>query len=327
MKKRNLFANRVSALLKLAILVIAVTTCFHSIADEDLRVVDVLETHDVYTYYPSSSVDEVAAIRGILPIEVTAVLNDGSRIYLDVAESWRVRGDYYINHVAETSLPAGVSDEQGLLDNITVQSRPYTFVHSSLTLSGNELRVETYATASVFQLYKAGSNGMQLVADSRSSSISFSRTADYGAFEETGATPASFNQYMGAYYEPGIRTGRNPAPIYVAFPGQVENQAEPSQIAHAAAPAKVKPAKVKLKSVKKYDKRATIIRWAGTKNAACYEVYVKTDGGKYKKLTTTRKTKCFQTNLKKGRKYTYKVRAVSADGTKGAWSVQKSKKF
>ena len=72
------------------------------------------------------------------------------------------------------------------------------------------------------------------------------------------------------------------------------------------------PSKPTITVVKKSADTSVWIRWAKAKNAKKYELYCSSNGGAYKRLTTTTKLYYKHTNLKNGKIYRYKVRAVNA---------------
>ena len=79
-------------------------------------------------------------------------------------------------------------------------------------------------------------------------------------------------------------------------------------------PAVTKPAKVKIKSAKKKGKKVTL-KWKKISDAAGYVVYMKTNSGKFKAVKTVKKAKTVKAviSLKKGNKYSFKIRAYKLD--------------
>lgn len=74
-----------------------------------------------------------------------------------------------------------------------------------------------------------------------------------------------------------------------------------------------KPSKVKLSSVKSKSSRSVTVSWKKATGASRYEVYRATSkNGKYTKITTLKNTRRSykDSNLKKGKRYYYKVRAI-----------------
>lgn len=96
-------------------------------------------------------------------------------------------------------------------------------------------------------------------------------------------------------------------------------------------PVVTKPAKVKIKSAKKKGKKVTL-KWKKISDAAGYVVYMKTNSGKFKAVKTVKKAKTVKAviSLKKGNKYSFKIRAYKLDeGTNvyGAYSKIKKVKM
>ena len=95
-------------------------------------------------------------------------------------------------------------------------------------------------------------------------------------------------------------------------------------------PVVTKPAKVKIKSAKKKGKKVTL-KWKKISDAAGYVVYMKTNSGKFKAVKTVKKAKKVKAviSLKKGNKYSFKIRAYKLDeetNVYGAYSkIQKVK--
>ena len=79
-------------------------------------------------------------------------------------------------------------------------------------------------------------------------------------------------------------------------------------------PVVTKPAKVKIKSAKKKGKKVTL-KWKKISDAAGYVVYMKTNSGKFKAIKTVKKAKTIKAviSLKKGNKYSFKIRAYKLD--------------
>ncbi|MDE5864380.1 MAG: fibronectin type III domain-containing protein [Lachnospiraceae bacterium] len=90
------------------------------------------------------------------------------------------------------------------------------------------------------------------------------------------------------------------------------------------------PAKVKISSLSRKSSAKATLKWKKVTGASGYEVYMKTGSGKYKLVKTIKKGKTVsytQSKLKKGKKYTFKVRAYKTAGGKkvyGAYSKTKS---
>lgn len=96
-------------------------------------------------------------------------------------------------------------------------------------------------------------------------------------------------------------------------------------------PVVTKPAKVKIKSAKKKGKRVTL-KWKKISDAAGYVVYMKTNSGKFKAVKTVKKAKTVKAviSLKKGNKYSFKIRAYKLDeetNVYGAYSKIKKVKM
>lgn len=92
-----------------------------------------------------------------------------------------------------------------------------------------------------------------------------------------------------------------------------------------------KPAKVKIKSAKKSGTKVTL-KWKKIKDAAGYQVYMKTGSGKYKKIKTITKAKTikYSKKLAKGKTYKFKIRAYKNDGESkvyGSYSKVKTVKI
>ena len=79
-------------------------------------------------------------------------------------------------------------------------------------------------------------------------------------------------------------------------------------------PVVTKPAKVKIKSAKKKGKKVTL-KWKKISDVAGYVVYMKTNSGKFKAIKTVKKAKTVKAviSLKKGNKYSFKIRAYKLD--------------
>ncbi len=93
-------------------------------------------------------------------------------------------------------------------------------------------------------------------------------------------------------------------------------------------PIVTKPAKVNLKSAKKKGTKVTL-KWKKVNDAVGYVVYMKTNSGKYKLVKTIKKAKTVKCvlKLKKGKKYSFKVRAYKLnEGNKVYGTYSKIKK-
>ena len=96
-------------------------------------------------------------------------------------------------------------------------------------------------------------------------------------------------------------------------------------------PVVTKPAKVKIKAAKKKGKKVTL-KWKKISDAAGYVVYMKTNSGKFKAVKTVKKAKTVKAviSLKKGNKYSFKIRAYKLDeetNVYGAYSKIKKVKM
>lgn len=96
-------------------------------------------------------------------------------------------------------------------------------------------------------------------------------------------------------------------------------------------PVVTKPAKVKIKSAKKKGKKVTL-KWKKISDVAGYVVYMKTNSGKFKAVKTVKKAKKVKAviSLKKGNKYSFKIRAYKLDeetNVYGAYSKIKKVKM
>ena len=96
-------------------------------------------------------------------------------------------------------------------------------------------------------------------------------------------------------------------------------------------PVVTKPAKVKIKSAKNKGKKVTL-KWKKISDAAGYVVYMKTNSGKFKAVKTVKKAKTVKAviSLKKGNKYSFKIRAYKLDeetNVYGAYSKIKKVKM
>lgn len=96
-------------------------------------------------------------------------------------------------------------------------------------------------------------------------------------------------------------------------------------------PVVTKPAKVKIKSAKKKGKKVTL-KWKKISDAAGYVIYMKTNSGKFKAVKTVKKAKTVKAviSLKKGNKYSFKIRAYKLDeetNVYGAYSKIKKVKM
>ena len=93
-------------------------------------------------------------------------------------------------------------------------------------------------------------------------------------------------------------------------------------------PVVTKPAKVKIKSAKKKGKKVTL-KWKKISDAAGYVVYMKTNSGKFKAVKTVKKAKTVKAviSLKKGNKYSFKIRAYKLDEETNVYGAQKLRKL
>lgn len=80
-----------------------------------------------------------------------------------------------------------------------------------------------------------------------------------------------------------------------------------------------KPSQVKNLTVKLTAKRAAKLTWKKAAHAKKYQVYCSVNGGKYKKLKTTKAASVTHKKLKTGAVYVYKVRGIN-QGKKGSYS-------
>ena len=93
------------------------------------------------------------------------------------------------------------------------------------------------------------------------------------------------------------------------------------------------PKKVKLTGVKQKGSKKAELTWTKVTGASGYEISMKTDNGKYKKIKTIEKGKTVtykKSGLKKGRKYSFRVRAykkLSGKKVYGDYSNVKSVKI
>ena len=80
-----------------------------------------------------------------------------------------------------------------------------------------------------------------------------------------------------------------------------------------------KPSQVKNLTVKLTAKRAAKLTWKKAAHAKKYQVYCSVNGGKYKKIKTTKAASVTHKKLKTGAVYVYKVRGIN-QGKKGSYS-------
>lgn len=83
------------------------------------------------------------------------------------------------------------------------------------------------------------------------------------------------------------------------------------------------PDKVKGLKISSVKANSLKLKWTEAENAQKYEIYISTDGKKWEKKATTKKTSCTVKSLKANKKYYFKVRAVNSSG-KGSFSGKKS---
>lgn len=72
-----------------------------------------------------------------------------------------------------------------------------------------------------------------------------------------------------------------------------------------------KIAKPKITSVKNVSDKVVQVNWKKVKYAKKYQVYVSVNGGKYKKIKTTKSRSYKHANLTDGTTYSYKIRAIN----------------
>lgn len=121
-------------------------------------------------------------------------------------------------------------------------------------------------------------------------------------------------------------TNLTPGKVYYYKVKMVRNQNMSPLSKYAATAAK--PSKPVIK-VSKKGKKALKVRWKKTKGAKYYQVYRATKkNGKYKKIKTVSASKLSYTNkkLKSGKKYYYKVRALTKVDSKIVYSSFSTKK-
>ncbi len=115
-----------------------------------------------------------------------------------------------------------------------------------------------------------------------------------------------------------------------AYTEAVEAAAKAANAANADKTSQTTVAKVKLSSIKKKGKTLTLT-WKKVSGASYYEVYYRVGkNGSFKKLKKVKGTSYVHKNLKKGKTYYYKVRAVKKSGkkkTNGAFSKTKKKRI
>lgn len=73
----------------------------------------------------------------------------------------------------------------------------------------------------------------------------------------------------------------------------------------------VKPSKVAISALKRYNKSTVGLRWNKASRAKGYQVYMKTNGGGYKKILTTRGRYLKKSGLQINSSYYFKVRAYT----------------
>ena len=84
-----------------------------------------------------------------------------------------------------------------------------------------------------------------------------------------------------------------------------------SMVGFEASAAAIKPSKVVISSLKRENKNTVKLYWDRVSYAKGYQVYMKTNGGSYKKILTTTKRSLKKTGLKIGSSYYFKVRAYT----------------
>ena len=72
----------------------------------------------------------------------------------------------------------------------------------------------------------------------------------------------------------------------------------------------------KIKSIKEKDYHTVLLEWSRSKDGCSYEIYRSENRkGRYKRIATTSKLQCADKNIKAGKKYFYKIKAIEADET------------
>lgn len=84
-----------------------------------------------------------------------------------------------------------------------------------------------------------------------------------------------------------------------------------------------RPSQVKNLTVKLTAKNKAKLTWKKAANAKSYQVYCSVNGGKYKKIKTTKATSMAQSKLKGGATYVYKVRGINQKKNGSYSSVQR----
>ncbi|MGL4483534.1 MAG: fibronectin type III domain-containing protein [Anaerovoracaceae bacterium] len=158
-------------------------------------------------------------------------------------------------------------------------------------------------------------------------------TIGYNVYRSTSAT-GTFSKInndfinVGSYYDLNLKTGSTYFyKVEAVANGMSDDLVSPQTAAVSATPVL---SKATLSSVKRSSKTSIKVSWKKTTGATGYELYMKTGSGKYKSIKDTKSLSYKKTKLKKGKAYTFKVKAyIKVDGKKiyGAYSGSKKLKL